>query len=41
MTYGVRLSPQLPISVLNVEWEECGPGMFSLRPKHGGPSEPD
>jgi putative transposase len=24
-----------------VEWEEHGPGLVSLRPKHGGPSEPD
>jgi hypothetical protein len=24
-----------------VEWEEHGPGLVSLRPKHGGPLEPD
>jgi putative transposase len=24
-----------------VEWEEHGPGLVSLRPKHGGPSGPD
>ena len=24
-----------------VEWEEHGPALVSLRPKHGGPSEPD